>query len=185
VNNFVVLLRGVMPYGKNKVPMAELRELLESSGYENVQTYIHTGNILLSTNQTKNKVEVAINSLIKENFGGDLVVVAIKFAAFKKIFKNYPFEEIDVKGRYITILKEMPSDELRHAFLKLVEEENAYLKDRYLMDSDIFYLGLDAKYSDTKFNNNFIERKLKVGTTTRNYNTMRKLVALIDSSQMT
>ena len=46
MGTYVVLLRGVMPYGRNKVPMATLRTILSEAGLENVQTYIQTGNVV-------------------------------------------------------------------------------------------------------------------------------------------
>ena len=40
MKTFAVLLRGVMPTGKNKVPMAQLRQVLTEAGFEGVRTYI-------------------------------------------------------------------------------------------------------------------------------------------------
>ena len=56
-NTYVVLLRAVMPTGKNKVPMAQLREVLTQAGFENVRTYIQSGNVLLNTPLSAREVE--------------------------------------------------------------------------------------------------------------------------------
>ena len=49
MKRYVVLLRAVMPSGRNKVPMAQLREVLSEAGFENVRTYIQSGNALVDT----------------------------------------------------------------------------------------------------------------------------------------
>jgi uncharacterized protein (DUF1697 family) len=49
VTKYLILLRGINVGGKNKVPMAPLRELLEGLGYSNVSTYIASGNVILSS----------------------------------------------------------------------------------------------------------------------------------------
>ena len=49
MSTYIVLLRGVMPMGKNKVPMAELRTALEAAGLREVRTYIQSGNVIVST----------------------------------------------------------------------------------------------------------------------------------------
>jgi uncharacterized protein (DUF1697 family) len=46
MTNDIILLRGVMPSGKNAVPMAPLRAALEKAGLHKVRTYIQSGNVL-------------------------------------------------------------------------------------------------------------------------------------------
>ena len=50
MTRYLVLLRGINVGGRNKVPMAALRELLESHGHTKVSTYIASGNVILSSN---------------------------------------------------------------------------------------------------------------------------------------
>ena len=49
MNRLIVLLRGINVSGRNKLPMKELRALLTSSDFQNVQTYIQSGNIILDS----------------------------------------------------------------------------------------------------------------------------------------
>ncbi|WP_373809434.1 DUF1697 domain-containing protein, partial [Porphyromonas loveana] len=50
MTRYIVLLRGVMPTGKNRIPkMADLRDMLEREGFLHVRTYIQSGNIVLDT----------------------------------------------------------------------------------------------------------------------------------------
>ena len=56
MNTYIVLLRGVNVSGKNKLPMKDLRIVLEKLNYSNVSTYIQSGNILLRANESKKEV---------------------------------------------------------------------------------------------------------------------------------
>ena len=49
---YVALLRGINISGKNKIPMPELKKGFESLSFENVRTYLNSGNVLFSTEET-------------------------------------------------------------------------------------------------------------------------------------
>ena len=71
----IILLRGVMPTGKNKVPMAQLREITLEAGYGRVQTWIQSGNLLLESEKDKEETAEHIRRLIMERIGPDLAVI--------------------------------------------------------------------------------------------------------------
>ncbi len=93
-----MLIRGVTPTGKNKVPMAQLRELVETlPNFSGVQTYIQSGNILLETNLSLRETERVIHNIIIDNFGGDLVIIAKSYEQLQKSFKNYSIENTPIE----------------------------------------------------------------------------------------
>ena len=47
---YIVLLRGINISGKNKIPMSELKKVLEENQYANVSTYLNSGNVILESN---------------------------------------------------------------------------------------------------------------------------------------
>ncbi len=53
MTRYLVLLRGINVGGRNKVPMAALRDLLESHGHTKVSTYIASGNVILSSDRAR------------------------------------------------------------------------------------------------------------------------------------
>ena len=59
MSTYIVLLRGVMPSGKNKVPMAQLREVLMRGGFGNVRTYVQSGNVLVDSGLSAHESENA------------------------------------------------------------------------------------------------------------------------------
>lgn len=171
----IILLRGVMPTGKNKVPMAELRSALEEAGLCNVKTYIQSGNVVASTSLKPPEVERLVHDVIQEKFGGDLAVMARTAPYFKNAIAQNPFKNADPSKLYFTIFSAKPDSALLKQFLA-----PGYLPDQIEVIDDMAYVLCATKYSDLKIHNNYIERKLKMPATTRIYNT---IAALIDLSQ--
>lgn len=97
-----------MPKGKNKVPMALLRDALGKVGLENVQTYIQSGNVIASSNRTQVDTEELVHSTISEKFGGNISVLARTPQQFTSILECVPFKEVDTKKLYFTLLAKNP-----------------------------------------------------------------------------
>lgn len=65
MTKYIVLLRGVTPIGKNRVPMALLRQFLAENGFENVQTWIQSGNVILDSELSAKEVAAKVKQLSK------------------------------------------------------------------------------------------------------------------------
>lgn len=78
MKRYLVLLRGINVGGKNKVPMAELRSLLERLGYEDVRTYIASGNALVSTTRSAGAVAEQIEEALPQHFDLHSDVVRVR-----------------------------------------------------------------------------------------------------------
>jgi uncharacterized protein (DUF1697 family) len=76
MSRYLVLLRGINVGGKNKVPMAPLRELLEELGYSNVSTYIASGNVILSSNRSAGGIKRQIEAALPKAFRLDSDLIA-------------------------------------------------------------------------------------------------------------
>lgn len=173
MKTYIILLRGVTPTGKNKVPMAALRDKLQKAKLHNVRTYIQSGNVLAQTNLTRSEVERLVHDVIKKNFGGDLAVVAKTPAQFRTILRNNPFREVDTSRLYFSMFASKP----RRAEINTLLSHD-FFPELIEVVGDVLYTLYAAKHSYSKFNNNWFERKLKVAMTTRNFNTMTALVKL-------
>jgi len=77
VTRYLVLLRGINVGGKNPVPMARLRELLEELGYEDVATYIASGNVLLRSDRTAAEIQAQIEEALPRTFRLHSELVAV------------------------------------------------------------------------------------------------------------
>ncbi len=92
---------------------------------------------------------------------------------FSKILKHNPFKEEDGKRLYFSLLSTEPDKKLLKEFLS-----TDFSPDQVRYMGNTIYTLYATKHSDSKFNNNYFERKLKVTATTRNLNTMTKLVTI-------
>src|SRR5687767_117664 len=78
MTTFLVLLRGINVGGKNKVPMAPLRELLEELGYRDVSTYIASGNVILRSDQRPTEIKRVIEDALPRTFRLDSELIAVR-----------------------------------------------------------------------------------------------------------
>ncbi len=170
MKTYIVLLRGINVSGKNKLPMVDLRELLNDLGFQNIQTYIQSGNIILDSDESKVEVCQKIKQGIAAKFEYEVPVLARTVLEWKEIIENYPFSIENEKIVAFTFLD------------KIVSEANIEVKgineDIYKIEKDVVYLNCPSGFGKTKLTNNLIEKKLNVVATTRNYKTTIKLLAL-------
>jgi len=173
----VLLLRGVMPTGKNKVPMAQFKLILNDLGFQNAQTYIQTGNAVFGADLANEKIESLVESALRKKLGAEIKAFARSVEQFKTILKNTPFKKFDPQKHYFTVLSEIPGKEALRWF-----KQADFESDLFVLKKDVIYAEYSSLISDSRFTNNFFERKLSVAATTRNSNTMTKLLELAKGS---
>jgi uncharacterized protein (DUF1697 family) len=111
----VALLRGINVGGRNKVPMAELREVVASLGHAGVSTYIQSGNVLFSTGETDTgQLAAALEAAISERFGLRASVVVLSRDELARILDGNPYrDEPNPRLVHVVFLNtELPSDVL-------------------------------------------------------------------------
>ena len=77
MTRYLVLLRGINVGGRNKVPMAALRELLESHGHTKVSTYIASGNVILSSDRSAAAIKRELEEALPKTFKLDSELIAV------------------------------------------------------------------------------------------------------------
>lgn len=175
---YIALLKGINVGGHKKVPMVELRELLLKTGFQNVQTYIQSGNVVLKSSDETDTVEQKIYKAIQTHFGFDVAVIVKTRDELQSIFDTSPFSNDKKENSYFITLNKPPKKEL----LKDVESIS-YENEEVVIKKDAFYFYSSKGYGSAKFNMNTYEKKLKVIGTVRNYNTMVKLIAMSSESE--
>jgi len=181
---YLALLRGINVNGKKIIKMEELRSLMETVGYGDVQTYIQSGNIIFtSTGRSKIKIAAGIEALIEGHYGFDVTVFLLDRADVEMAVDNNPFVSIrepegpGSKKLYVTFLSGTPSEDnmqklrdapIGHDLIELVD--------------NVLYFKLNTKASESKLSNNLIESKLQVKATTRNWNTTLKLLQILEQA---
>jgi uncharacterized protein (DUF1697 family) len=78
VTTYLILLRGINVGGKNTVPMAPLRELLEELGYADVSTYIASGNVILRSRRAPDRIKREVERALPRRFRLDSELIAVR-----------------------------------------------------------------------------------------------------------
>ncbi|HYB15918.1 MAG TPA: DUF1697 domain-containing protein [Streptosporangiaceae bacterium] len=100
----VALLRGINVGGRNKVPMAELREVVTSLGHTEVTTYIQSGNVLFSTQETDTaRLASALEEAIATRFGIWASAVVLSRAELARILDRNPYPD-ERKPQYVHVV---------------------------------------------------------------------------------
>ncbi|REE67659.1 uncharacterized protein (DUF1697 family) [Paenibacillus taihuensis] len=176
----IALLRGINVGGKNKIKMAELREALEASGIQRVQTYIQSGNILFESEKEEPELCKHIEQVIEASFGLSIRVIIRSAAEMEHIAANRPFTEAQVakaaascEGEclYVSMMLDAPKpDKLSklEAFDAGADQWILAGRDLYLLFAESVRGSKLAVQAD----------KLSQPTTVRNWNTVNKLIEL-------
>lgn len=155
--------------------MADLRASLERAGLVEVQSYIQSGNILFKSKISEiEKLESLFKKTIKEDFGFDVPAIIKTPEALIEVLEKNPYLKVaEKKNLYFTLLDKTPEKYLVEKFDSLKFEN----EDFHLSEGCV-YLNCKQGAGKAKLNNNLVEKMLKVTTTTRNFNTMLKMIDL-------
>ncbi len=174
---YIALLRGINVSGQKKIKMADLRSHLADLNYTHLQTYIQSGNIVFKQRSTDVAVlERQIHNKIKEKYGFEVPVMVKQPRDLFDAVRHNPMTEErhqDLKRIYFTFLSEVPA---AAQVAKLQDLD--YSPEEFVIKGDLVYFFSPKGYGRAKMNNNFFEKKLKVKATTRNWNTVHKLLEM-------
>ena len=171
----IILLRGVMPTGKNKVPMARLREITLEAGYGRVQTWIQSGNLLLESEKDKEETAEHIRRLIRERIGPDLAVIIRSPEEILRALRECPFQTGFLPERVFYAFPQSPLTREAIAGLQALVFDG---EEDLRFGPGCLYLYIPGSAARTRLNNALLERISKTAFTTRNLNTLSRLVQL-------
>lgn len=172
VTRCVALLRGVN-VGGVKLPMQDLRRLFQDLGHADAETYIQSGNVVFTyQGADRGRVAADIEAQLAARLGLTVTVVLRTATELGRLASANPFvaRGVDPARLYVTFLAEEPEPD-RWGRLEVPEGEP---EEFAVAGSDLF-LHYPNGYGRSKFHNGFIERRLGVAATTRNWNTVTKL----------
>ena len=174
---YVLLLRGINVGGKNKVSMAELKDKILNVGYENVISYINSGNIIFDTTDGIDTVNQSIS----------------------KILNTYPFKINKVilsQSEYLEELENLPSWWFNDSYRKDVlfytnEIDYSIIRERIekmpLQDEDVHFGKYavfwgkhnETSYLKTSYHKYLIKESFYKSVTIRNSRTFEKIADLL------
>jgi len=175
---FIALLRGINVSGHKTVLMDDLRILFEKMEFEDVKTYIQSGNVVFRTGETNGGAGLAqrIQQSVIGKYNFFVPVFVRSREEMVKILSDNPFlteKDINPDWLHVTFLSDSPRQSDREAISKY-----DFSPDRFYLVGNEAYLYCPQGYGNTKISNLFFENRLKVNATTRNWKTVIKLVDL-------
>jgi uncharacterized protein (DUF1697 family) len=182
---YIALLRGINVGGNTMIKMAELKVVFEKCGFENVTSYINSGNLAFDApalqkpprskgtalDRESDLISVIENAIQKE-FGKAIPVMVRDQGAIADILANNPFDgEFEShKEMHVLFMKdEMPSEKQK----LLIERQTA--DERFSVRGREIYCHLRHGVADSLLGKGFIDKKLKISVTGRNWRTVEKL----------
>jgi uncharacterized protein (DUF1697 family) len=176
----LALLRGINVSGHNMIKMDALKKMLESMGFQNVETYIQTGNVFVdSEDDNAASVGFKIKQEISKVFGHDVPVVMVSKSDLELCFKNNPYlkeKDCDTKKLYVAFI----SKELSPLALNDLKISN-FKPDEAAIDSSRIYIKYAVGAGKTKLDQKYIEKKINVTATIRNWNTVTTLLSMFEN----
>ncbi|MEV6396111.1 DUF1697 domain-containing protein [Streptomyces sp. NPDC051907] len=175
---YAALLRGINVGGHKKVPMAELREVLEGLGHADVATYLQSGNAVFTSDSTDQQaLAEALERAVEKRFGFAVGCLVRDHAYLRAVAEDCPFPAAELEGRQLhaTYLSE-PVDAGRFASV----DAQAYLPEEFRLGERVMYLYTPNGLGRSKLAEALGRPALYKGVmaTTRNWNTVVKLVEL-------
>jgi uncharacterized protein (DUF1697 family) len=173
-STYIALLRGINLGGHKIVKMEQLRKTFADIGFEDVKTYIQSGNVVFkSSRQSCESLAKRIEEKVLSQFGFPAATVVKTAEEIGAVIKNNPLlkeKGIDVAKLHVTFLSCAPEKSL----VKTLDAFTA-APDKFRCSSQAIYLHCPNGYHETKLGNNVLMKMLKVGTTTRNWKTVNQL----------
>ena len=174
---YIAFLRGINVGGRRVVKMEPLRAIMESLRFQNVKTYIQSGNVLFEAEEHQpDLLRLSIESKLEQELGFSVPTIVRTRADLEQVVIENPFPvttELEQATLYITFLERAPEEQ---ALAKLNSYRND--ADEFRVAGCEVYLRCVTGYGTTVFSNNFFESMLEVPATTRNWKTVNKMLSL-------
>lgn len=175
----LAFLRGINVSGHNMIKMDVLKTVLENAGFQHVRTYIQSGNVFVDSEETNGaSVGFTIKQEIFKALGLEVPVVVIGKEDLEACFQKNPYakeKDCDTKKLYVAFLsKALQGSAIND--LKISQ----FKPDEAVIDSNTIFIKYAVGAGKTRLDQKYIEKKLNLIATIRNWNTITKLLEMYD-----
>ncbi|MFS0950302.1 DUF1697 domain-containing protein [Enterococcus thailandicus] len=182
--NYISFFRGINVGSKNRIKMADLRVLFSDLGYQNVKTYIQSGNVIFESNRPETMIMSELARAFVERFGFESKIVLRTAEKFATILAEFPFTEAEIQK----MNDHLP--EVEHVYFYLGNQEIdasavAKLAEEFVGQDKVFvgkreiYFLSAQSIRNSKLGNKLT--KLDDSFTVRNRKTLNKISELLTS----
>lgn len=170
---YLILFRGIG--GKTQLPTQPLREALSEAGFENVATYINSGNAIVRSKLGRKKVIETIGNICREKFAFEKAIFAPTLAEWEELISRNPFAKgakAEPKFVHAAVLETAPTKEAIEAVRSFATKGEGF----EVIDG-VAYLHTPHGFGTCKMAEKF-DKLIGVTNTARNWNTVLKLAEL-------
>lgn len=177
----VALLRGINVGGNNKVPMKDLRALVASLGYGDVETYIQSGNVVLSSEADAEDIRVCVERAVAEKMGVSCPVVVVTREELARVVAGNPFQ-VDDDRRLHAVFRSSPfgADDLEAVDTAVARARAKGSRDEVSIADKTMYLWTPDGFGRSELAAQ-LSRAAMAGGTARNWATVSRLMEMLDS----
>ncbi len=177
---YVALLRGVNVGGKNKLPMADLRDIFTAAGCSAVQTYIQSGNVVFeAAPELAERLPEIVAQAIRRRFGYETAVVVRSGEDLRQVAASNPFDTSgDPRFLQVAFLEDAPSAE---AVSRLDPERSP--PDAFAVQGRNVYLHYPNGVARSRLTNEYLAAQLQTASTMRNWRTVLTLLEMVSATK--
>lgn len=177
MNTYIALLRGINVGGNNKLPMKELRALLESLGLFKIKTYIQSGNVVFQSERSdRDQLSKEMTAAIEKEHGFAPAILLLDQHELAAAMAANPFPQAtdEPKTLHLFFLDPAPKD----PDLSVLEELKTATEEFQLVNK-VFYLYAPDGIGRSKLAEKF-GRGWKINITARNWRTVCKIKEMVE-----
>lgn len=177
---YIAFLRGINVGGHHKVPMADLKIALEKIGFSNIETLLNSGNVIFDAIPVNSSnLEAVLSEVLEKRFGFPIPTRIRTAKSIQKLVDREPFKEVNLTKDIRLYVSFLAKDTESKLILPWQSDDDSYKILGY--EDKILWSVLDLSITNTPKAMEFAERFYGKDMTTRNWNTVLRIVKKLDS----
>lgn len=176
---YILLLRGINVGGKNKVSMGDLKELLLNEGFEDVSSYINSGNLFFTSIQSSENCISKIRNLLENNYDFSIPFALISKEAYLEERSELPDWWYGELARRDVLF--IPNQIDKSDIIDFINESQFYNEVVHIGRNAIFWGKYDeSEYLKSTYHKKLIKQDFYKKITIRNGKTYEKIVEILE-----
>ena len=179
---YILLLRGINVGGKNKVAMSELKALLEGLNFQNVRSYINSGNLFFSSTDSHNTCICKIKNLLESHYEFSIPFALLTKDEYLKEKVNLPDWWNEDLARRDVLFFSYQLD--KSSILEFLNKANFHNEVVHIGNHAVFWGKFDeAEYLKTTYHKQLLKQDFYKMITIRNGNTFEKIAQILETEK--
>lgn len=176
IGRYVLLLRGINVGGNKKLLMNDLKEMIRELGFNHVNHYIQSGNLVFSTSvQSTQKLESTVEKGIDKRFGFDVPAIVLSAQGFETAVQRFPFSTDEAEKTVLVFLSGEDSGDWADR-----AEERVTGDEKYDRTGNVAYLYCANGIERSKAARAVLTKpRAGIKATMRNWRTVNKILDLL------